>query len=140
MPSRLVTVTLVTSAGDGKMQFGHCRLHGEPCRTRWGWDREHTDSPRPYTLDELAARPDNPHFYAYPMSEEYQAGWRLWRALRLEGHLTPLEDYVRVLARAEILGGQELADQWRSWHPELEALLAAPKRETELPDKGTPQP
>jgi hypothetical protein len=51
-----------------------CRIHGPGCSTPWGYDRDHTDSDRPYTLDELAIRQSVPHFYAYPTSEDYLEG------------------------------------------------------------------
>jgi hypothetical protein len=103
---------------------GPCICPDLACPVPVGWDRAHSDTLRPYTLDELAARADGPHFHAYPGVEEYQAGWRLWRALRIESRLTPLEDFVRVLARAEILGGHESAAQWRAWHPHFDPQFA----------------
>lgn len=74
---------------------GRCRIHGAGCSAPWGWDRDHTDSERPYTVDELAVRVDGPHFFAYPDADEYEAGWRLWRALRQDGRLNAAEDAVR---------------------------------------------
>lgn len=68
-----------------------CRVHGRGCRVPWGWDETHTDSSRPYTLDELLIRTDPPHRYAYPSTEDYVKGWRLWRALRRDDRLTPAE-------------------------------------------------
>lgn len=46
-------------------------------------------------MDELAVRVDGPHFFAYPDADEYEAGWRLWRALRQDGRLNAAEDAVR---------------------------------------------
>ncbi len=62
--------------------------HGRHCRTvSWGYDPEHTDSPRPYTLAELADRPECPHRYAYPDHGQYLQGWSLWRALRRDPYV-----------------------------------------------------
>lgn len=72
-----------------------CRLHGPGCSTQWGWDEAHTDSPRPYTLDELEHRQDDPHLYAYPDVDAHLAGWHLWRALRRDGRLNEEEEAVR---------------------------------------------
>lgn len=65
-----------------------CRIHGPDCQTPWGYDRAHTDSARPYTLDELAGRDDGPHFYAYPDGEAYERAWALWRAFVRDSRLT----------------------------------------------------
>jgi hypothetical protein len=70
--------------------FG-CRLHGETCRIPWGYDEAHTDSPGPYTLDELAARRVGPHRFAYGSAEEYERAWYLWRALKWDAELTTVE-------------------------------------------------
>lgn len=71
-----------------------CRLHGPRCSTPWGYDRAHTDSPRPYTPDELAARyacGNPPHRYAYASTADYVQGWELWRAIGRDGRLNPDE-------------------------------------------------
>lgn len=59
-----------------------CRAGHLNCRIPWGYDGDHTDSDRPYTLDELAARRDPPHRYAYPTVDEYVFAFKLWRSLR----------------------------------------------------------
>lgn len=68
-----------------------CRLHGEGCHVTWGYDQAHTDSRRPYTVQELAEREAAPHRYAYPTNEAYVQGFRLWRALRHDAQPTYLE-------------------------------------------------
>lgn len=73
-----------------RMGFG-CRTHGPGCRVPAGYDREHSDSDRPYTVDELAVRGSGPHFGAYGSSEEYMAGWNLWKALRRDARPSALE-------------------------------------------------
>lgn len=82
-----------------------CRLHGLGCGIRWGYDPVHTDSDRPYTLDELAARDDGPHRYAYPDNAAYVAGFRLWRALRRDSALTAVERTTAVRAKLIAHGG-----------------------------------
>lgn len=74
--------------------LGGCWLHGPSCRTPWGYDLAHTDSVRPYTVEELADRAEAPHRYAYPTLEEYEAGFRLWRAMRRDGQPTHVESLV----------------------------------------------
>lgn len=59
-----------------------CRIHGEACRTPWGYDEAHTDQRTPYTLDQLATRNCDPHYFAYSDAASYEQGWYLWRALR----------------------------------------------------------
>lgn len=82
-----------------------CRIHGRCCRTTWGWDPEHTDSARPYTLDELARRSDGPHRYAYASPEEYVLAWYTWRALRRDARLNAEEARVHwELVEERILG------------------------------------
>lgn len=68
-----------------------CRKHGRGCSVAWGYDQDHTDTDRPYTLDELADRQDGPHFCAYPSHDEYVAGWQLWKALRRDSRLATAE-------------------------------------------------
>ncbi|MFJ4988745.1 hypothetical protein ACIP9H_33715 [Streptomyces sp. NPDC088732] len=80
------------------MSYG-CRLHGPNCRVVWGYDQAHTDSQRPYTIDELADREEGPHFYAYPSYQEYQEGFRLWRALRWDSRLTYTEGLLATAVR-----------------------------------------
>jgi hypothetical protein len=65
----------------------------------WGYDRAHTDSRFPYTLDELAERTEGPHRYAYPTADAYSEGWALWRALRRDSGLTDLERMVKLASR-----------------------------------------
>lgn len=65
-----------------------CRKHGPGCSIPWGYDPEHTDSPRPYSVDELAERGDGPHRYAYPSHDAHLYGWNLWKALRRDSRLT----------------------------------------------------
>jgi hypothetical protein len=104
----------VTGAGSAA---GSARLHGPGCRVAWGWDREHSDSDRPYTVDELAARHENPHFYAYPDEDAYLRGWNLWRALRRDGELNSAElDVVTILRTERVLArlGAEMADLVRA--------------------------
>ncbi len=72
-------------------QFMPCRRHGAGCRVPWGYDQDHADSDRPYTVDELAARREGPHRYAYPSYEAYKDGWRLWVALHRDAQLTVAE-------------------------------------------------
>lgn len=80
---------------------GMCRIHGRRCSIPWGYDRDHTDSDRPYTLAELAVRAECPHFYAYPTPDDYLAGWNLWRALRRDDRLTGAEADARFQVVAE---------------------------------------
>lgn len=68
-----------------------CRRHGHGCQVPWGYDEAHTDSDRPYTTEELAARTECPHRFAYPTYDAYKEGWRLWRALRRDARPTPAE-------------------------------------------------
>lgn len=90
------------SSPTGPPDAGPCRIHGPACRIPWGWDHDHTDSPRPYTLDELEARQDPPHFFAYPTYEEYERGFYLWRAIFRDGRLNAEEEAVRFeVLRAE---------------------------------------
>lgn len=78
-----------------------CRRHGRGCRVPWGYDEDHTDSDRPYTVDELAARADCPHRYAYPDDEAYIAGFKLWLALRHDSRMSPQEADVAWNVRLE---------------------------------------
>lgn len=68
-----------------------CRRHGRSCTVPWGYDPDHTDTDRPYTLDELATRISGPHRYAYPDAQAYLEGWALWKALRRDSRLTRTE-------------------------------------------------
>lgn len=70
----------------------------------WGGDVEHSDSSRPYTVDELAVRAEAPHRFAYPDGRAYVEGWALWRALRRDAGLTDAEECARVAARVEVGG------------------------------------
>lgn len=99
-----------------------CRRHGRGCRVLWGYDQDHTDSDRPYTLDELAVRKDGPHRYAYPTDEAYKEGWHLWLALRRDARLSRAESDVifnmgldRMVARAAAMGRDLslVADEFR---------------------------
>ncbi|MFE1767250.1 hypothetical protein ACFW81_23905 [Streptomyces angustmyceticus] len=78
-----------------RLRFGgssaECRLHGPGCRTPWGYDQAHTDSPRPYPLNELAEREQGPHRFAYSTTEAYELGWYTWRALRRDAEPTRAE-------------------------------------------------
>ncbi|TDC02111.1 hypothetical protein E1091_01525 [Micromonospora fluostatini] len=76
-----------------------CRAGHPGCRIPWGYDEQHTDSSRPYTLDELAERAEGPHRYAYPSHEEYLQGWRLWRALSVDSRPTRAEADVALRVR-----------------------------------------
>jgi hypothetical protein len=103
--------------------------HGPHCPTPWGYDPEHTDSDRPYTVQELAVRPNGPHRYAYPDTDQYVRGWALWRALRRDRQLNPAERQVvgqlkvdRVVAAMSPGARRDLAEalgtpavlQWRT--------------------------
>jgi hypothetical protein len=81
-----------------------CRKHGRGCAVSWGYDRAHTDSDRPYTVDELGERLEAPHYYAYPSSSEYEQGFRIWRAMRRDDQLTPAEQEAREPVLLERLG------------------------------------
>jgi hypothetical protein len=72
-----------------------CQIHGLPCRTALGWDEAHTDSGRPYTLDELEDRPEPPHRFAYPDADAYTVGFYIWRQIRRDGRLNEQEAAVR---------------------------------------------
>ncbi|MEU9925106.1 hypothetical protein AB0H51_28125 [Streptomyces griseoluteus] len=85
-----------------------CRLHGEGCHVTWGYDQAHTDSRRPYTLQELAEREAPPHRYAYPTNEAYVQGFRLWRALRRDARPTHLESLTATAVRLAPLMGRAL--------------------------------
>jgi hypothetical protein len=85
-----------------------CRKHGRGCAVRWGYDQEHTDSDRPYTVDELGERVEAPHRFAYPTVRDYELGFYTWRAMRRDGRLTRDEERARepmILARLGIPGG-----------------------------------
>lgn len=87
---------------------GGCRKHGPGCSVRWGYDPEHTDSDRPYTVDELGERLDAPHRYAYPTVREYEQGFHIWRAIRRDERLTAAEEKARepeILKKLGIAGG-----------------------------------
>lgn len=96
-----------------------CRLHGPSCTAPPGWDREHSDSDRPYTVDELAARTQGPHFGAYDSYEDYMAGWALWKALLRDSRLSPQERAVVQPMRDERLRERLMAvvdgapEHWR---------------------------
>lgn len=90
-------------------------MHGPGCHKSWGYDPPHTDSVRPYTLDELEGREEGPHRYAYPTTEAYLEGWYLWRALRRDSRLTAgerqaaglvLESHLKELIEAYCLGDE----------------------------------
>lgn len=86
----------------------HCRKHGEGCAVPWGYDRDHTDSDRPYSVAELGGRLEAPHRYAYPTVSEYEQGFHIWRAMRLDDLLTTAEQEARetvLLERLGIAGG-----------------------------------
>jgi hypothetical protein len=85
-----------------------CRLHGPDCLIAWGYDPAHTDSRRPYTLDELAERTAGPHRYAYPTADAYREGWALWRALRRDSEPTHLERMVKLACRLAPLAADPL--------------------------------
>lgn len=91
-----------------------CRAGHRNCTVGWGYDEAHTDSPRPYTLDELAARTAPPHRFAYPSVEEYVDAFHLWRSLRRDAEQTHAErDIVwrwRVTEMAHQLGKPELVE------------------------------
>lgn len=76
-----------------------CRLHGPDCHIMWGYDPAHTDSTRPYTLQEPAEHTEGPHRYAYPTAAAYEEGWELWRALRRDSGPVYLERLVAIAAR-----------------------------------------
>lgn len=80
-------------------ELNACRLHGRSCSVPWGYDPAHTDSPRPYTVNELADRFEGPHRYAYPTVAAYEEGFALWRALRRDGEPTYLESVVSLAVR-----------------------------------------
>jgi len=98
------TVTVDPGVPNG----GPCRLHGRRCTIPWGWDPAHTDSPRPYTLEELETRQECPHFYAYPDEQAYLLGWHIWRQMHRDGELNEAEAAVR----------------WAGIECQLKALLA----------------
>lgn len=89
-------VQFAVTAGGGVPNGGPCRLHGRPCTIPPGWDRDHTDSPRPYTLDELEQRQECPHFGAYPDDDAYLLGWHIWRQIHRDGRLNEAESAVRM--------------------------------------------
>ena len=72
-----------------------CRKHGKGCTVPWGYDSEHTDSDHPYSVDELAARVEAPHRYAYRSNREYELGFYTWRSMRRDGRLTRDEERAR---------------------------------------------
>ncbi|OQQ12938.1 hypothetical protein B0675_36455 [Streptomyces sp. M41(2017)] len=85
----------------------NCRKHGPGCSVRWGYDQEHTDSGRPYTAGELGERVEAPHRHAYSSAQEYELGFRTWRAMRRDDRLTAAEEQVReplILGRLGIAG------------------------------------
>lgn len=96
--------------------MNRCRLHGEACHVPWGYDKAHTDSLRPYTVEELSDRMEAPHRHAYPTARDYERGFYLWRAMRLDDRLTRAEEAARepvLLARLGIAGSsfQEVLDR-----------------------------
>ena len=98
--------------GSEPSPWGGCRLHGRRCRLPWGFDRAHTDSPRPYTDQELADRPEPPHRHAYSSHKAYLEGHHLWRVMRRDARLNPAEADVVLACRAERAGftGRTLDD------------------------------
>jgi hypothetical protein len=98
----------------------------------WGYDPAHTDSRRPYTLDELAERTEGPHRYAYPTLGAYSEGWARWRVLRRDSEPTYLERLVSVATRLAPLA-DDPAFNVHSHAPycpvtrELEGLRGAPE-------------
>jgi hypothetical protein len=106
---------------------GGCRHHGPLCRTPWGYDRAHTDQRYPYTAEQLAVRKEVPHRYAYPSTEEYLTGWRLWLALRRDSQLAGEEAHVAHAGRAVHLarrtGRPGLADAIARFAPAMAPYL-----------------
>ena len=85
-----------------------CRKHGEGCAVPWGYDRDHTDSDRPYSVAELGDRQEAPHRYAYQSVREYEQGFCIWRAMRRDDRLTRDEERARepaILQQLGIAGG-----------------------------------
>lgn len=74
--------------------------HGPACPVPRGWDPDHSDQLYPYTLEQLAGRPEAPHRYAYPGVHEYEQTFHLWRVLRYEQDLTAAERDARLEALA----------------------------------------
>lgn len=96
-----------------------CRLHGQHCSVPWGYDPDHTDSARPYTVDELADRLEAPHRYAYGPYRDYEVAFHVWRSMRRDSRLNAEEEDVHVLGRIENAG---LMDVLRD-HPEIAEAL-----------------
>lgn len=96
-----------------------CRLHGQRCQVPWGYDPAHTDSTRPYTVDELAARREAPHRYAYGPYRDYELAFYTWRSLHRDARLNAQEEDVRMRGRIENAG---LTDAVRE-HPEIAEAL-----------------
>lgn len=88
-----------------------CRKHGAGCVVPWGYNPDHTDSDRPYTLDELNARREAPHRYAYPTLAAYLEGFHLWRALRRDARPNRAEADVLFRARLASMAEQLSAVQ-----------------------------
>jgi len=82
----------------------HCRKHGRGCSVSWGYDQAHTDSDRPYTVEELGERAEAPHYFAYASNREYEQGFHIWRAMRRDDLLTAAEREARELVFLERLG------------------------------------
>lgn len=79
-------------------------MHGPACGIPWGYDPAHTDSPRPYTLEELHGRAEPPHRFAYPDGRAYLEGWALWRALRRDAVLSGAEATEKAAALLDVMG------------------------------------
>lgn len=92
------------ATGGPSRHWGGCRLHGPGCLIPWGFDHAHTDSPRPYTDQELAGRADPPHRHAYSSHKAYLEGHHLWWVMRRDNRLNRAEADARFDARAEAAG------------------------------------
>lgn len=88
-------------------------VHDRHCRIPWGYDPQHVDSDRPYTVGELATRQEGPHRFAYPDIDQYVQGWQLWQALRRDRRLTPNEQDARHKAVREHVSAALRSRMWR---------------------------
>lgn len=112
-----VTLTFTTTACPalpyGRRYMCQRDTHDRECAVPWGWDRDHTDQLVPYTVEQLAARDEMPHRYAYPDLGGYRLGHRLWLALRRDAQLTGAER----LAKADTSMEKLISDLVRAGLP-----------------------
>ena len=100
-----------------------CRIHGEQCRTPWGWDAEHSDFSHPWTLADVDNPCHRPFRYAYFTVEEYVEAFHLHRVVQRDKRLTSAENSAAHRARLESQGNPHLLRCWQfAWAGDYEGL------------------